>query len=246
MKKRLLPLDNFELNALRTGTLSRLIRQPVTLAGDPSDTLFLKQPFGKSGDLLYVQELWRVTAWDPEDMTVTLQYADTTRREVDLSLRGDGEGIFDTLAMESSDDYEQAGIQQDTDGWYRTDGPIPTRWRAASTMRKWAARRILRVDFVEAKLLRDLTETEVLAAGVQPIVTRLSEAPTYSAYFNAMLGNNGRPWVVDSAVESYAQQAFITRPDQDQDNVSRSLEERLQAFNPLVWTTKVQVIDPPQ
>ncbi len=245
MKKRLLPLDNFELNALRTGTLSRLIRLPPTLAGDPTDTLLVKQPFGKSGDLLYVQELWRVTAWDPEDMTVGLQYADGTRRQVDLSLRGDGEGIFDTLAMESSDDYEKAGIQQDTDGWYQTEGPIPTRWRNGSTMRKWAARRVLRVDQVEAKLLRDLTEAEVLEAGVNPIETRMSEGPTYPAYFSALLGKNV-PWTVDNAVESYVQQAFIMRQDRDQQDVTLSLEERLQAFNPLVWTTKIRVVEPPQ
>lgn len=134
MSKRTILLTTAEITALRQGTLTRLVRREV-----PAGAVGKKHPAGKPGRILRVQEAWRVLSWDPETSIIELGYENGGRRDIDLSLRGDGEGIFDQLAMESSDDFEAAGYEPDEDGWYHAPIGSPTRWRPAATMPRWAA-----------------------------------------------------------------------------------------------------------
>ena len=137
-------------------------------------------PFGKPGDILWVRETWRVSGWDLDGESISVDFRSDGM--IDKRLRDVCDSDqFTRLVEQSCDDAETAGVEQagktiDEEGFgddparYIWDsGNSPCRWRPSIHMPRWAARIFLRVKSVRVERLWSITEEDAKAEGVKHI-----------------------------------------------------------------------------
>ena len=107
---------------------------------------WLRCPYGKPGDRLWVREPWR--PWNFRDGgPIVIQYADGAKQEEYGSETLGYEGWYERLAIQAADECRQAGCNQDGEGLYtwEDDKDCPTKWRPSIHMPRWASRLTLEV-----------------------------------------------------------------------------------------------------
>ena len=118
------------------------VRAEYGQAFSPPEYFPVRHPFGEPGEVRWCRERWRVRSWQ-EGCPVGIEYADGTWREEDSGSVDDDtyNDWRERIEIQSSEDCEVAGVPMDGDGVYSLeDRPLPTRWRQAATMPRWASR----------------------------------------------------------------------------------------------------------
>lgn len=129
----------------------------------PTDR-WLRCPYGKPGDTLWVRESWRVVAWSEDGICVDYRADNYCRKEW---LKVPDEEMFERLWVNSTDDAVKAGLEPDESGMYRWQpGQAPTRWRPAIFLPRWASRINLRITDIRVERLQEITEDDAKAEGV--------------------------------------------------------------------------------
>lgn len=126
----------------------------------------LKCPYGMPGDRLWVREKWRIVGWQEGELFL-IEFEDGTRME-------DRTGEFDydedataRYWQECSDDCDKAGLKVNDYGRYESaDGVIPTRWRNAIFMPRWASRLCLEITGIRAERVQDISHDDCFEEGV--------------------------------------------------------------------------------
>lgn len=117
------------------------------------------------GDRIFVKEEWNICGWDNEDYSVFIRYRDDSVKDHEFE---EEIGEWEKYALQSINDCEKAGLKTGSGNMFETpaDGHLPTRWRPAKTMPSWAARTWLEITEIRAKRIRDVSESDAMAEGV--------------------------------------------------------------------------------
>lgn len=169
----------------------RMLWSPHPPGGQTSDrqTWARWSPFGVVGDRLWVKEAWRVETDGPG--AVWIRY------------RSDMACVSTTHV--SHDDAVRHGDP--------VNGPM---WRSSPTMPRWACRKVLEVTSVVARPAEDITEEEIVAAGITVDVAAKitgipwSSLPTlhdgWRAYWDYRFGKtvpwSSEPWEFAATVKA--------------------------------------------
>lgn len=170
----------------------------LTEDGKPHD---YRCPYGLPGDLLWVQEEWRVGAWHEESGCIAVDYrADGyCRREW---LHVDDEELFIRLWQQSSDDARAALGPSDRYKW--APGQSPCRWRPSIHMPRWASRILLEVISIRVERLQEISEADCAAEGAPFSYSGFSpeDAPDWRGWYRSLweqINGSGawdaNPWV---------------------------------------------------
>jgi hypothetical protein len=138
----------------------------VPVKNGRSGAFAIRCPQGEPGDLLWVRETWGYrggcyTIGDSHER-VTLHYAaDDSRRDFTRPV-----GIMARLGASQAKGKPDASLEPDAyakhlERWWRS-------WRTPLYMPRWASRLTLRVESVRVERLRDITEEDARAEGVEP------------------------------------------------------------------------------
>lgn len=133
-------------------------------AGDTPDVSFLKCPYGKVGDVLYVREGWRVHSWYPDDGEICVTYLVGEHVQTCYDLP---EEVFNRLWEQSCDDLAAAGYVIDADENYEDYDVKALRERPSIFMPKEAARIWLEVTNVRVEPLHDISQPDAENEGLQ-------------------------------------------------------------------------------
>jgi len=119
-------------------------------------------PYGKSGDVLWVRETWRIISWGDGD-PFRIQYKD-------MSVQS---GVYlpeentEHYCNQSDKDCFLAGLPRDRDGIWRFNAHnAPTKWRPSIFMPKDASRIKLKITNVRVERVQDITEEDAIAEGI--------------------------------------------------------------------------------
>lgn len=129
----------------------------------PSDR-WVRCPYGKPGDTLWVREAWRVGAWSEDGICLDYRADNFCRKEW---LKVPDEEQFDRLWMQSTEDAVKAELEPDECGMYFwPPGQAPTRWRPAIFMPRWASRLSLNISRIRVERLQDISADDAIAEGL--------------------------------------------------------------------------------
>lgn len=124
----------------------------------------------KVGDLLYVQEDFKIGAWrhQPPKMAIDYLVSPELTNTPWIMPRSDVEAEeMGWLAHESYDDMIASSLIPNEYGRYTWKaGKSPTRIRSAKTMPEWASRILLEVTHIKHQLIQDISLQEAIAEGV--------------------------------------------------------------------------------
>ena len=177
VRERALPCAQPQVKAILSGRKTTTLRAAaaeystiVRLRGhswhvdDPNAVLAC--PYGPAGTLLYVQEAWRVGAWDYMKQSIAVDYRADGFARTEWLYVPDMEQ-FERLASKSLADATAAGIHADAQdgGLYWSPGASPCRWRPGRFMPRWAAFRWLRVLDISLVRLESLTDEDARRDG---------------------------------------------------------------------------------
>lgn len=119
---------------------------------------WVKCPYGKTGERLWVREPWKVGLFQPFGGVQVEYLADSSRR-ICLNLPA---RIACRLREQSLEDYQKAGA----DPW--TDRSVLRR-RQSMFMPRAASRILLKITEINLKCLKSITNTEAIAEGIEEI-----------------------------------------------------------------------------
>ena len=145
-------LDGRKTQTRRVCSVQRRLRgggpSDMWVYGPPDSVQWIRCPYGKPGDRLYVRETWALTCdggWAVSPSTLTY------RAGGDPSIR-----------IIKPDQFSPIGeIEQ------RPDAEVPGRWRPSIHMPRWACRIALEVVSVRVERLQDISRSDELAEGVK-------------------------------------------------------------------------------
>lgn len=136
---------------------------PCELAGEVNDGHYRNAPW-QPGDRLWVREAWRIGSWD-DGCGFWIDYCDGPRKErlecqdVDLAHR---------LIEQTGEDLRKCDFRPTNGTMYEwAPGQSPLRWRPSIHMPRWASRITLEVTGVRGERLRDISEADAIAEGVE-------------------------------------------------------------------------------
>ena len=139
-----------------TKTQTRRLVKPQPIDGA------VPKPKFNVGDVLWVQEAWRVDAWIEDDGEICLDYE--SHNQIKRKWLSPPNDEFEDLWMESSFDAADALGNQDYFTW--DAGQSRCRWRPNHTMPRWASRLQLEVTAIRMERLHDITEDDAEAEGM--------------------------------------------------------------------------------
>lgn len=164
-------------------------------------------PLGRPGDRLWVAEDWRLTGWNEDTGSVSIEYRSDSPETIEPVLipeEADPHGeVFCRLWQESSDDAENANVPTDENGQYHwRRGESPCRWRPSVTMPRWASRITLEVTHVRIERLQACNEVDAIAEGARWAACGSPQEGGHKAGFaqfwesiNGPGSWNANPWV---------------------------------------------------
>jgi hypothetical protein len=122
-------------------------------------------PFGKTGDILYVRENWRVKSWCPDDGEMEIGF--DTGDDESITCYELDEDLYNRLWVQSCDDLADAGYTIGPDENYSDYDEKVLRLRPSIHMPKEAARLWLEIVSIRVERLNDITEKDAIAEGVK-------------------------------------------------------------------------------
>ena len=140
----------------------------------------IRNPYGQSGDRLWVRETWAPSVIDPEGGSF-----EEDPRNFDIVYRADGD-----------DAYWAAHWTRDTVVRGRAVSvPCAPTWRSPRFMPRWASRLTLEVTGVRLERVQDISEDDAVAEGI----TRLERGKCaarahYRILWNALNAKRGHGW----------------------------------------------------
>lgn len=127
-------------------------------------------PYGQPGDRLWVRETWRIGSWSEDSGSIAIDYqADGNNRREWLEVP-DGDDFL-RYWQQSRDDAIKALGDQDRYKW--EPGQSPCRWRPSIHMPRFASRITLEITGVRVERLKDISEADAIAEGVQGLETTI-------------------------------------------------------------------------
>lgn len=180
------------------------------------DDLLVDCPFGKDGDRLWVQEEWRIGAWNHDTQRFAIDYKASPELTNTPWLRTSEDDLvnqecFYKFWSETVDELNKKGFKTYEDGhYYWPAGQAPLEWRSAASMPRWASRILLETTDIHIERVQDITVVNAQAEGSQlQISTTYNESSFHKAcgeimewfksYWNAKHSelNNyvSNPWV---------------------------------------------------
>lgn len=126
---------------------------------------WIKCPYGKAGDRLWVKEPWRVGAWVEMVPALAIDYlADGYVRKEWIHI--DNETHI-KLVNQSILDCERSDLVPLPGFRYQWEpGKAPTRKRPAMFMPRWASRILLEITGIRVERLQDISEDDAIAEGI--------------------------------------------------------------------------------
>ena len=155
-----------------------------------NDPCFVKCPYGKPGDRLWVRETWNAVHFVPEIV------------EGHVTKYSDHWFVSDEIPKNSNNDYWSLCYAADCDSF-----ELEIVWRPSIFMPRWASRITLEVVNVRVERLQDISEEDATAEGVSVPLAGVSEwgGPGEAIYeymrlwdsINAKRGHSwaANPWV---------------------------------------------------
>lgn len=136
------------------------------------DDLLVDCPFGKDGDRLWVQEEWRIGAWNHDTQRFAIDYKASPDLINTPWLRTSEDDLvnqecFYKFWSETVDELNKKGFKTYEDGhYYWPAGQAPLEWRAAASMPRWASRLLLETTDIHIERVQDISEDDALASGL--------------------------------------------------------------------------------
>lgn len=129
---------------------------------------WIKCPYGKVGDRLWVRESWKVGAWRTDTPSLAIDYlADGYVRKEWIPV---DEEVHKKLVNQSIIDAERSGLIPLVGFRYQWDpGKAPTRTRSLRFMPRWASRILLEITEVKIERLREITSWDARLEGIECI-----------------------------------------------------------------------------
>ncbi len=142
-------------------------------------------PYGSPGDLLWVRESWKPSAWDCEGFWKITYKAGGNALNIHDGLFEDDDRELD-FGFALCDLLEDKGCEYiDEQGFINTYQYIP--WKPSIHMPKKAARLWLRIEEIKVERLHDISEEDALSEGIE--IDHMGHTlPIYKDYLQTKLG----------------------------------------------------------
>lgn len=135
----------------------------------------VKCPYGKVGDLLWVRETTKVGAWDHEENTVAFDYKASPELTKTPWVQFDDDEKFIEFTDRLIKKLDKLGIEPIVDeenecfSYKWEPGQSPFKWTPSIHMPKAAARIWLQITDIKVERLKDISEADAIAEGVEPV-----------------------------------------------------------------------------
>lgn len=127
---------------------------------------WVKCPYGKTGDRLWVREPWKVGAWQWCEPYIAVDYiSDGYIRKEWLPVSYD---VHTRLVRQSMQDFDKSGVRSSKLKYWEP-GEAPTRVRQAMFMPRTVSRILLEITDIKIKRLKRITWREAEAEGIEQI-----------------------------------------------------------------------------
>lgn len=125
-------------------------------------------PYGKVGDRLFVQEEWKIGAWN-HDASNSGKFAIDYRVGADTSWHHVGWSDYEAFVLESEQDCVGAGLVPENDMFKWEKFQSPCRWRDAQSMPQWASRLTIKITNIRVERLQEISDEDAEAEGAFPL-----------------------------------------------------------------------------
>lgn len=127
---------------------------------------WIKCPYGKVGDRLWIRESWKVGAWRTDTPSLAVDYlADGYVRKEWIPV---DEEVHTKLVNQSIIDAERSGLIPLVGFRYQWEpGKAPTRTRPSMFMSRWASRILLEITEVKIERLQEITWRGAQLEGIE-------------------------------------------------------------------------------
>lgn len=144
---------------------------------------FIKCPYGKPGDRIFVRENFRMTNWDFEDGMVELQFQDEEKVEF---YSNDGDADMEVWGYNQCNKLAKKGVLKDIREEERMEW-VPDKknpWIPSIHLPKWGSRLWLEIEDITIERLQKISPEDAIAEGIISAYQPLFSETRYKDYLD--------------------------------------------------------------